>query len=252
MPQRHAQILERLQSSSYVDTQDLCAFLGVSEATVRRDLADLEGRGLIQRTHGGAVGLNQITRDFSNAERLVQRSAEKARIAKAAADLVVEGDAVLIDAGTTTLHVARQLSGRKDLTFVTNGADIFSCLSAASVGKLYVVGGEYFEVNHSFAGPLAADAIRRFNVDKVFLSVGAINLDRGQLAISSPLMSEAQRAMIDIAQTVVVVADHSKFGRAALSVTASLDEVDYIITDEAARLRVGDVPDALKRKLIFA
>ncbi len=249
---RQARLLERIQSRAYAETQDLSAFLGVSDATVRRDLVDLEARGLIRRTHGGAMPIAQITTDFPNAERMGRNIAEKVRIAKAAAGLVLDGDAVFLDAGTTTLQVASQLVHRNALTFVTNGTDIFGCLAGAGVERLFVTGGEYNDVNHSLTGALAADSIRRFNVDKLFLSVSAVDLRRGQIAISHPALAEAQRAMIEIAQEVIVVADHSKFTRNALTVVASLEAVSWIVTDTACRDYLGDIPDELRRKLIFA
>lgn len=249
---RHDLLLERLQSRGWVDIQELCSILGVSEATVRRDLAELERRGLLLRTHGGALAPRQITQEFPNAERLMQNAAEKARIGKAAAALVKPGDAVFLDAGTTTLSVCRHLTDRKDLTFITNGTDILSALSAANTPRLFVTAGEYHDFNHSLTGPLAAESIRRFNVDLVFLSVSAVDLARGQIAISNPALADGQRAMIEIAQKVVVVADHSKFTRSALSVIAPLSAVDHIVTDTTTRDMLGDVSPDIAAKLIFA
>jgi DeoR/GlpR family transcriptional regulator of sugar metabolism len=122
----------------------------------------------------------------------------------------------------------------------------------AGVERLFVTGGEYHDVSHSLSGALAAEAIRRFNVDKLFLSVSAVDLRRGQIAISHPALAEAQRAMIEIAQEVIVVADHSKFTRNALTVIAPLEVVDRIVTDAACRDCLGDIPDVLRRKFIFA
>ncbi|MCL4068018.1 DeoR/GlpR family DNA-binding transcription regulator [Pseudomonas sp. GX19020] len=249
---RHDQLLERLQSRGWVDIQELCSVLAVSEATIRRDLAELERRGLLQRTHGGALAPRQITQEYPNADRLMQNAAEKARIGRAAAGLVKPGDAVYLDAGTTTLAVCRHLADRRDLTFITNGTDILAALSAAGTPKLFVTAGEYHDFNHSLTGPLAAESIRRFNVDFVFLSVSAVDLTRGQIAISSPALADGQRAMIEIAQKVVVVADHSKFTRSALSVIAPLSAVDHIVTDTATRGVLGDVSPDIAAKLIFA
>lgn len=159
---------------------------------------------------------------------------------------------MFLDAGTTVLHVAGHLAQRKGLTFVTNGTDIAACLSAAGAERLFVTGGEYHDFNHSLTGTLAAQSIRCFNVDKLFLSVSAVDLRRGQIAISAPALAEAQRAMIEIAQEVIAVADHSKFTRSALSVVAPLAAVDRIVTDAACRDRLPDLPDALRRKFIFA
>lgn len=219
---------------------------------MRRDLVDLEARGLIRRTHGGAMPAAQITQELTNAERMGRNAAEKARIGKAAADLAADGDAVFLDAGTTVPHVAGQLAQRKGLTFVINGTDIAACLAAAGADRLFVTGGEYHDFNHSLTGTLAAQSIRCFNVDKLFLSVSAVDLRRDQIAISAPAPAEAQRAMIEIAQEVIVVADHSKFARSALSVVAPLAAVDRIVTDAACRDSLPDLPDALRRKFIFA
>lgn len=249
---RQARLLERLQSESYVDTQALRSFLGVSEATVRRDLVDLEARGLIRRTHGGAMPAVQVTRDYTNAERLIKNTAEKSKIGKCAAGLVQDGDVVFLDAGTTTLEVARNLSGRQDLTFITNGTDLAACLSAVGVARLFVIGGEYSDINHSLIGPIAVEAILRFNVDKLFLSVSAVDLHRSQIGIALPSMAATQRAMIAIAQNVIVVADHTKFGRNALSVVASLNDVDHVVTDRASAAHVAAVPDNLQHKFLFA
>ncbi|MBE0414909.1 DeoR family transcriptional regulator [Yoonia sp.] len=106
---RQARLQERLQSQSYADTQALRAYLGVLEATVRRDLVDLEARGLIRRTHRGALPAVQVNKEFPNAERQVKNTVRKAQIGKIGAGFVQDGDVVFLDAGTTTLEVARHL-----------------------------------------------------------------------------------------------------------------------------------------------
>jgi DeoR/GlpR family transcriptional regulator of sugar metabolism len=249
---RQARLLERLQARTYADTQDLQSYLGVSEATIRRDLVDLEARGLIRRTHGGALPVGQVIQEYSNAERMVQNAVEKQRIGKFAADMVQDGDVVFIDAGTTTLQLARHLAHRSSLTFVTNGVDIAACLSAADVRNLYVTGGEYCSMNHSMIGPIATEAISRFNVDKLFLSVSSVDLLRERINVATPAVAAVQRAMIEIAQKVIVLADHSKFTKSAMSVIASLDDVDLIVTDSGTRKLAADASERLQTKILFA
>ncbi len=250
--QRQNRITDRLRSEPFLGVQELCGFLGISEATARRDLAELEAKGLLRRTHGGAVPVTQVTVDFSNAERMERHAVEKQRIALVAAALVKDGDVVFLDAGTTTLKVAQALSEREDLTVITNSTDICNHFASARVARLYVVGGEYSDLTHGFFGALTVDAIRRFSVDKAFLSVGAIDMERRTICISLPELAQTQRAMIEIAHQSIVVADHSKFERSALSVTASLDEVDHLITDEATRKILQDLPSHIEQKLLFA
>ncbi|GGH31760.1 transcriptional repressor AccR [Alsobacter metallidurans] len=245
-------MLEHLRANLFVDIQALKDELGVSIATIRRDLTELESRGLLKRTHGGAISVNQVTRDSANAERALSNAAEKARIADAAAAMVVSGDAVLIDSGTTALEVARRLAGNDTLTFVTNGADVVAVLAAGGARRIHVVGGEYIDVNHSFAGPLAADMVRKFNVDKAFLSVSSVDVRRSLICTQKPEFACVQQAMIEVAQSVIVVADHSKFDRTSLAVIAPLERVDYVVTDNAARGLVAGLQDKTKKKFVFA
>lgn len=250
--QRQARLLDHLRSEGFSDAQSLTDAFGVSIATIRRDLTELEARGLLKRMHGGAAIINQTTLDYMTPVRQLRNAKEKARIGEAAAELVVEGDAVLIDSGTTTLQVAKQLAGRPSLTFITNGTDILVELAAAGAQNLHSIGGEYIDVNRSLGGPMAAEMVRRFSVDKAILSVTAVDLDRGVISNSTPQISTVQQAMIEVARTVIVVADNSKFDRNALSVIAPLSAVDYVVTDYASKTHVGRLSEAIRRKFIFA
>lgn len=250
--QRQARLLDYVRNEVFADAQALKDSLGVSIATVRRDLNDLEARGLLKRTHGGAAVVNQATLDYETRVREVTNVSEKSRIGAAAAELVVDGDAVMIDSGTTSLEVARRLAGRKSLTFVTNGTDILSTLVAGGVTNIYFIGGEYIDVNHSLGGAIAVEMVRRFSVDKAILSVASVDLARGTIATLTPQMAMVQKAMIEVAKTTIVVADHSKFDRTALSIIASLAEIDHVVTDSETRARIGSTSDDIRKKFIFA
>ncbi|MBM6592996.1 DeoR/GlpR family DNA-binding transcription regulator [Microvirga pudoricolor] len=251
-PERQARMLEHLRSELFVDVQVLREKLGVSIATIRRDLTELESRGLLKRTHGGAVVINQVTRDNITPVREITHAPEKQRIGTAAASMVVEGDAVMIDSGTTSLQVARRLAANASLTFVTNGSDTISTLVSGGAKNVHVIGGQYIDINRSFSGTMAADMVRRFSVDKAILSVSAIDLNRGLICTLSPEIGCVQQAMIEIAQTVIVVADHSKFGRSALSAIAPLDRVDYIVTNEETQENLRPLPEKIRKKFVFA
>lgn len=248
---RQARLLDHLRVEVFADAQNLKDVLGVSIATVRRDLSDLEARGMLKRMHGGAAIINQATRDYSTPVRASANIEEKKRIGAAAAELIIEGDAVILDSGTTTLEAVKHLASRRSLTFVTNGIDVLNELAARGVGEIHFVGGQYIEVNRSLGGPMAADAVRRFSVDKAILSVTAVDLERGLIATTTPQVSAVQQAMLDIARTVIVVADHSKFQRSALSVIAPLSRIDHIITDDATRPLVQSLAADLRSKFTF-
>jgi DeoR/GlpR family transcriptional regulator of sugar metabolism len=250
--QRQARLLERLRSDLFLDVQALKEALGVSIATIRRDLSELETRGLLTRTHGGATIINQVTRDYSTAVREITNSEEKSRIAEAAAELIVEGDAVIIDSGTSAIPVARLLAANPSLTFVTNGTDVLNVLVAGGARNVHVIGGQYIDINHSLGGPLAAQMVRGFQVDKAILCVSSVDLHRGVICTTSPQIACVQQAMIEVAHHCIVVADHSKFDRASLSVIAPISQVDYIVTDSTTRTRIQSAAPDIRRKIIYA
>jgi DeoR/GlpR family transcriptional regulator of sugar metabolism len=249
---RQARLIELLRSEIFADAQVLRDRLGVSIATVRRDLTELEAKGFLKRTHGGATIINQVMRDSSVAVRELTNSAEKAQIAESAAELIADGDAIIIDSGTTSQQVARLLASNTTLTFVTNGIDVLRTLVEGGARNVHIIGGEYVDINHSCGGPLAAEQVRRFNVDKAILSVSSFDVKRGLICTLSPQIGSVQQAMIEIAQETIVVADHSKFERTALTVIESAQTLDYIVTNEATRPLVADMPDAIFQKFIFA
>lgn len=250
--QRQARLLDRLRSDLFLDVQDLKDALGVSIATIRRDLSELETRGLLRRTHGGATVINQVTRDYSTAVREITNAEEKSRIAEAAAELIVEGDAVMIDSGTSSLPVARILAANPSLTFVTNGIDVLNALVSGGARNVHLIGGQYIDINHSLGGPLAAQMVRGFLVDKAVICVSSVDLKRGVICTTSPQIACVQQAMIEVAHNRIVVADHSKFDRASLSVIAPISQVDYVVTDTATRTWTLSAAPEIRRKFIFA
>lgn len=251
-PRRQARLLECVRSRLFVDVQALRDELGVSIATIRRDLTELETRKLLRRTHGGAVSITQVTHDNEPAVRETSNTEEKVQIAAVAAAMVADGDAVIIDSGTTSLQVAKRLASNLTLTFVTNGTEVLAALIAGGARAIHFIGGEYVAINQSLGGSMAAAMIRLFNVDKAILSVAAVDVDRRVICTSHPQIACAQQAMIEIAQMVIVVADHSKFGRTALTVIAPMAHIDYIVTDGAARPAVAALPEKLKKKFVLA
>lgn len=249
---RHAKIIEILRNEQFVAIGSLTERFQISVATARRDLGELEAAGLLRRTHGGAVSINQVGQDNTHEVRAVSRQAEKAAIAAIAAGMIVDGDAVLLDAGTTSLEVAKALVGRTGLTLISNGADIVAELIRSGARNVYAVGGEYTDTNRSFRGPLAEQFIRQFNVDKLILNASSIDLGRGLICTASPQNASVQKAMIEVAGRVIVVADHSKFTKSSLSVTARIEDVGVIVTDANARDILEHVPEKTKKKFAFA
>lgn len=249
---RQAKIIELLRQENFVDIRTLTERFEISVATVRRDLGELEEAGHLRRTHGGAVALNQVAQDATNAARMVWKQAEKAAIAEVVAGMIVDGDTVLLDAGTTALEVAKKLTGRSSLTFISNGLDIIAELTRFDGQNIYSVGGEYTETNRSFRGPLAEQFIRQFNVDKLILNAASIDVDRGLICTVSPVNASVARAMIAVSRRVIVVVDHSKFTKSSLSVVARIEDVGIIVTDAGTKSIIDAAPEGLRKKFIIA
>ncbi|NTI85208.1 DeoR/GlpR transcriptional regulator (plasmid) [Rhizobium rhizogenes] len=250
--ERQGKIVEFLREEQFLAINTLTERFQISVATARRDLGELEEAGLLRRTHGGAVSINQVAQDKPNAARAVWNQPQKAAIAAAVAAMIVDGDTVLLDAGTTALEVAKKLGGRKSLTLISNGLDIIAELSRGEGQSIYSVGGEYTDTNRSFRGPLAEQFIRQFNVDKLILNAASIDVDRGLICTSTPVNASVARAMIEVSRRVIVVADHSKFTKSSLSVTSKIEDVGVIVTDVGAKTIIDTAPEKLRRKFVIA
>lgn len=248
--ERQNKIVELVTEELFLDISSLTRRLGVSVATIRRDLDELEQAGFLRRTHGGAVSINQVAQDPSHAFRAVFHLPQKAAIAGVAAGMVADGDAIILDAGTTSLEIAKLLGGRKGLTVITNGVDIANELIRSNEHTVYSVGGEFTDTNRSYRGPLAEHFVRQFNVDKLFLNAASIDLERGLICTTCQVNASIQKAMIEVSQRVVVVADYSKFAKSSMSVTMRIDNVDVIVTDKGAQTIIDNAPDRFKKKFV--
>jgi DeoR/GlpR family transcriptional regulator of sugar metabolism len=226
LDQRRQEILNVIESSGFVSLQHLAEKVGASDSTVRRDLEYLERIGQIRRTRGGAayVGESITTLD----ERSVQALPEKQAIGKVAASLVGAGETVFLDGGTTTLEVARHLTGRA-LQVVTNSLPVATLLSNQPQVELITIGGYVYPKTGVALGPLAMAAIAQVHVRRLFMSVGGIT-EKG-LFNSNTLLAETERSMLTAAEEVIVVTDSSKLGHAALAHLCPLDRVQRMVVD---------------------
>lgn len=242
--ERRRAILAALQSGGSVRVADLAAELAVSEMTVRRDLDVLDSQDLLRKVHGGAVASHHRGDEPTSSEKARHRRTEKVAIAHAAAELVADGMTVAIGAGTTTTELARVLRGRSAVTVITNSLSVFTVLTDGDVGAaaVYLSGGVRTP-SDALVGPVADTALASFRVDATFLGVHGVDVTAG---LTSPNVAEAQtnRTLIEIAATLVVVADHTKFSEIGSCVFARLDQVDHLIVDDAldgtTRSRVAD------------
>lgn len=226
--ERKAEILQLMESGQPVKVGDLSQRFGVSESTIRRDLQELENVGLIQRTHGGAISI-QSSFELSYQEKEIRCLEEKQRIAKAAVELVKDGETVFLDAGTTTLQIAFALRG-KTITVATNSMDIAQVFIEDPQVEVIVLGGSLRKGIRSLVGFLTNEMLARLHFDKVFLAANAVDLDFG---VTTPNLTEAEtkRHMVKAGKEVILVVDHSKLWEKAMCKICSLSEIDLLLTD---------------------
>jgi len=230
--ERHTKILELIDQRGKVEVGELSKLFQISEVTIRNDLKDLHKRGLVRRAHGGAVRIETVNVDATLQVKAALRADEKQRIGAAAAELIKDGDTVILDSGTTTHHIARQIKDRKNLTVITNGINIAMELLGAKDVRLVLLGGMVRQNSYSAVGHFAEDMLRQLSVDKLFLAVDALDLDFG-LSTPNPEESKVNQLMVQVAAEKILVADSSKFGKRSLSRIVPLSAINKIITDSS-------------------
>lgn len=232
--ERYSLILERLAEKGSVGVNELSAELRVSVASIRRDLQQLDDQHLLTRTHGGAVALNMVY-ELPLRYRGGQHKEAKRRIALAAAERVGAGvSSVGLTGGTTTTEVARALMERAGLTIITNALNIASELALRPNLKLIVTGGWARAESYELVGPMADASFSGLNLDLAIVGVDGISA-QGGITTHDVVEAHTNRAMIDRARKVIVVADGSKVGRTAFAHIGPLAVLGELITDTTAR-----------------
>jgi DeoR family transcriptional regulator of aga operon len=221
-------ILDTVLRAGRVSVDELTHATGASPATVRRDLAALESRGLLQRSHGQAHSPSSFQ------DESMRQADEKRRIGLVAASLVQPGQVIAISAGTTSAQVARALPPHRQLTVVTNTLNVALELSRRPDLKVFVPGGFVSPGWFSLNGPNTIETLRSFLFDWVFLSAGGVDPRRG---VTDPHGEEAalNRMLVRQARQVVIVADHTKLLATAPHVICSVEETQLIVTDAGAK-----------------
>ncbi len=235
---RTQEILQELLRSGKVTVANLAQRLKVSAATIRRDLAELEQRGLLRRNHGGAVSIEPALYEpfrhvSSFREQEEQLSSEKRRIGLAAAEIISNGETIALGAGTTTTQVARSLRHRQGITVITNAVNIAMELSHQDNIKILLTGGFLSGSWFALVGPAAIQSVSEFFVDKAFIGVDGIHAKDG-LTTNYPDQATIHRAMLQQARQKIVIADHRKIGVAATALIWPANGIDLFITDRNA------------------
>lgn len=224
--EREAYILDLLARDGALSVSHLSRELGVSEVTIRGQLRELEDRGLLSRTHGGATS----TSVRNVLERQREHEDEKERIARSAADLVEDGDRIMIEAGTTTSRIVRHLAGRRGVQIVTNSTLVFSHARHNPALTVILTGGTFHGPSESLVGPVALRAIRDFHVRMAFVGTDGVTLNRG-LTTQFAEGAEAIAAMHAQADETWLLADSTKYGRSGFVRVLDVPQLTGIVTD---------------------
>ncbi|GAB6099569.1 DeoR/GlpR family DNA-binding transcription regulator [Halanaerocella petrolearia] len=227
--ERRTKILDLINHDNSVKVKELCDKFEVSGSTIRRDLKKLEDRELIARTHGGAVAKEDSNLEPSFMEKEHEHTQAKSLIGKKAAELVDDGDTIILDAGTTTTEMAKSLTEHQDLTIVTNGVNIALELADSS-HEVILPGGNLKKNTLALVGPATENYLQHLHADKVFLGANGIDLETG---VTTPDLVEAnvKGKMASKAKEVIVLADKSKFEQVTLVKVLDIANVSKIITN---------------------
>lgn len=228
--ERKLKIAEYLQEHLRVSVQELCKMFDVSESTVRRDLQELEDANLLKRTHGGAVYLENVNFEPNFLEKEDKFRKEKESIAKKAAQFIQDGDTIVIDSGTTTLYLAKEIRRFSNLQVVTNSINLAQELQGIKGIEVIITGGTVRQNTLAMVGPIAEQSLSMLRVDKAFIATNGLDMKEG---LTTPNIVEAatKTKMIDIAKQVILLADHTKIGKISFAKFADVSKVDICIVD---------------------
>jgi len=243
---RQREILSLVEKKGVVSIAELAERLDISSITIRRDLLKLASQGRLTRTHGGATAANLDGELASYEERERLHADEKKAVAKRAAQLVREGDSIILNAGTTMRELAIQLRGIKDLNVVTNGLTVATELAGTPRRQIFTIGGTVDATKLATVGPQAELMLQDIHVSQAFLGVIGVSIEHG-IFMHNAAEAQINAAFIRCARAITVVVDSSKFTANALFRIAPLSEVDRIVTD---RQVPREVVRALKKQKI--
>jgi DeoR family glycerol-3-phosphate regulon repressor len=247
---RHGEILRLLQEEGTVTIASLAERLGVSLETIRRDVKPLAGDGTVLKMHG-AIGLPAFVGEAPFERRMRENAEAKRAIARLVAATIVDGESIMLDTGTTTSFLARELTSHRRLTVVTNSSDIARTLATVNGNKVYMAGGELRTDSGASFGVSAIEFVSRFAVDHAVISAGAVSAAMG---VMDYVLEEAEfaRVVLGRGSRAIVVTDHTKFGKQGLVQVCDFDGFTELATDRPPPPEIAAALDAAGAKLSIA
>jgi len=226
---RQNKVLQYVKKHRVATVATLAQHFDVHEATIRRDLSLLEKQGKLKRTHGGGMVEDEVHSEPPFGERESEQFAEKQRIGEKAATYVESGDNIILDSGSTTLHIARAIKEKEDITVITNDVNIAAELRFSENIKVIVTGGVLFHESYMLNGMITDEVLEKLHVNIAFIATPAFHHQFGLTHFDEQLVP-AKRGMIEAGKRIIVVTDHTKIDRVSLHQVAPISEIDTIIT----------------------
>lgn len=248
--ERRSQIIALIRSNGFMTVESFVSHFGVTPQTIRRDINELDGEGVIRRYHGGA-GLPSSVENVGYPTRKILHQDAKRRIARAVAAAIPDGASLFINIGTTTEEIARALLQHKRLRVITNNIHVASVLTQSEDSEIIITGGTVRKSDGGIVGEATLDLINQFRVDYSIIGISGIDLDGTLLDYDYREVRVAQ-AIIRNARRVFLAADYSKFGRPALVRLGSLADVSTLFTDELPPEPIRSFLQASKVELCIA
>lgn len=252
--ERLMRIMEMIHKDGKVVVSELARIFDLSKPSIRLDLADLETRGLIERTHGGAilkdVNTNKYIAVKNNLDlRKTIYKDEKQRIGEAVRDLVHDGDTIMMDGGSSAYYVLKAISVLRGLTLITSTLSLLPLMMEIPDSRIYLTGGLVHKEFEDLIGDISVGTLRKFKPNYSIFGIDAISIDSGLYSTESST-AEIKRQMLACGAKSIVVADSSKFGNVSLCHVADIEEIDYLVTDKNVPQYVVDFLKGTKVKLI--
>jgi len=239
--ERRDKILRSITQKGRVTVDELIDEFKVSGATIRRDLEFLERQDLIQRAHGGAISRSRVVFEPDYSEQRERFLEEKKRIGREASKLVMEGEVIFLEASTTVLELAKHMKDRRNVTVVTNSLDIARELEGNEGIELILTGGVLKRRTRALIGPLAETSFKQIRVDKAFTGISALDISYG-MTMATLEEAQTRREIHQAANKIIVLSDHSKFGKQQFAYIAPVNSIDTLVTDKG-------IPEETKREM---
>jgi DeoR family fructose operon transcriptional repressor len=226
---RQLKIRELLEGREFIDLETLCRELDASDSSIRRDLIALESEGVLKRVYGGALAIEARDHDLDFTWQSMREREAKRRIAARAAGLIEDGQSLILDGGTTVAALAREIMGRP-LHVITNSLAIADVFADSRQIELTLTGGYLYPRLRAMVGPLCEQMLEGVTADVLVMGIGGVT--EAGFSNNNSLVVGSERKMIEVSRKVIVLADHTKFGRGAMIPLAPLDVADILVSDK--------------------